>query len=44
MSTDIEMQWQPSAPIKNLLARAKIISDIRRFFTDHDCLKWKRRY
>ncbi|SUU34464.1 lysyl-tRNA synthetase [Actinobacillus seminis] len=39
MSTDIEMQWQPSAPIKNLLARAKIISDIRRFFTDRGLLE-----
>lgn len=26
--------WQPSASIENLLARAKIIAEIRRFFTD----------
>lgn len=39
MSTNIEMQWQPTAPIKNLLARAKIISDIRRFFTDRGLLE-----
>ncbi|HBO38803.1 MAG TPA: elongation factor P--(R)-beta-lysine ligase [Pasteurellaceae bacterium] len=32
-------QWQPSAPIKNLLARAKIIAEIRRFFTDRGLLE-----
>ncbi|PJG84546.1 elongation factor P--(R)-beta-lysine ligase [Conservatibacter flavescens] len=34
-----EIQWQPSAPIKNLLARAKIIAEIRRFFTDRGVLE-----
>lgn len=28
----LEPQWQPSASIKNLLARAKIITEIRRFY------------
>ena len=32
-------QWQPSASIQNLLARAKIIADIRRFFTDRGLLE-----
>ncbi|MDY0452041.1 elongation factor P--(R)-beta-lysine ligase [Pasteurella multocida] len=31
--------WQPSASIENLLARAKIIAEIRRFFTDRDLLE-----
>ena len=26
--------WQPSADIKNLLKRAKIIAEIRQFFTE----------
>ena len=29
-----QTQWQPSASIKNLLTRAKLIEEIRRFFTD----------
>ncbi|OOF82570.1 elongation factor P lysine(34) lysyltransferase [Rodentibacter ratti] len=33
------VSWQPSAPIKNLLARAKIIAEIRRFFTDRGLLE-----
>ncbi|QQF77490.1 elongation factor P--(R)-beta-lysine ligase [Histophilus somni] len=32
-------QWQPSASIQNLLARAKIIADIRRFFTERGLLE-----
>ncbi|UEA17083.1 elongation factor P--(R)-beta-lysine ligase [Pasteurella canis] len=31
--------WQPTASIKNLLARAKIIAEIRRFFTDRGLLE-----
>lgn len=31
--------WQPSASITHLLARAKILSDIRRFFTDRGVLE-----
>ena len=31
--------WQPTAPIKNLLTRAKIIAEIRRFFTDRGLLE-----
>ncbi|OOF42937.1 elongation factor P lysine(34) lysyltransferase [Rodentibacter trehalosifermentans] len=31
--------WQPSASIDNLLARAKIMADIRRFFTDRGLLE-----
>ena len=34
-----QIPWQPSAPIKNLLARAKIIAEIRRFFTDRGLLE-----
>lgn len=34
-----DTQWKPSAPIENLLARAKIIADIRRFFTDRGLLE-----
>ena len=32
-------EWQPTAPIKNLLARAKIIAEIRRFFCDRGLLE-----
>ena len=32
--SDKKTEWQPSASIKNLLARAKIIADIRQFFTE----------
>ena len=32
-------QWKPTAPIKNLLARAKIIAEIRRFFSDRGLLE-----
>ncbi|WP_040976615.1 elongation factor P--(R)-beta-lysine ligase [Necropsobacter massiliensis] len=35
----LEPQWHPSASIKNLLARAKIIAEIRRFFTDRGLLE-----
>lgn len=31
--------WQPSAPIANLLKRAAIITEIRRFFADHGVLE-----
>ncbi|OOF60598.1 elongation factor P--(R)-beta-lysine ligase [Rodentibacter sp. Ppn85] len=37
--TSETVSWQPSAPIKNLLARAKIIAEIRRFFTDRGLLE-----
>ena len=33
-----QTQWQPSASIKNLLTRAKLIEEIRRFFTDRGLL------
>ncbi len=31
--------WQPSADIKNLLKRAKIIAEIRQFFTERGLLE-----
>ncbi len=31
--------WQPSADIKNLLKRAKIIAEIRNFLQSEACLK-----
>ena len=31
--------WQPTASIKNLLDRAKLIAEIRRFFTDRGLLE-----
>lgn len=31
--------WQPTAPIANLLQRAKIVAEIRRFFTDRCVLE-----
>ena len=34
-----QTQWQPSASIKNLLTRAQLIEDIRRFFTDRGLLE-----
>ena len=34
-----QVAWQPSASIENLLARAKIIAEIRRFFTDRGLLE-----
>ena len=34
-----QTQWQPSASIKNLLTRAKLIEEIRRFFTDRGLLE-----
>ncbi|HDR1798527.1 elongation factor P--(R)-beta-lysine ligase [Pasteurella multocida] len=34
-----QKNWQPSASIENLLARAKIIAEIRRFFTDRGLLE-----
>ena len=37
--SDEKTQWQPSASIKNLLARAKIIADIRQFFTERGLLE-----
>ncbi|OCG42004.1 elongation factor P lysine(34) lysyltransferase [Gilliamella sp. Bif1-4] len=36
---DIFMTWQPSAPINNLLKRAKIVSQIRQFFADRCILE-----
>ncbi|VAX77113.1 Elongation factor P--(R)-beta-lysine ligase [Serratia symbiotica] len=32
-------RWQPSAPISNLLKRAKILAEIRRFFEDRGVLE-----
>ena len=37
--SDKKTEWQPSASIKNLLARAKIIADIRQFFTERGTLE-----
>ena len=37
--SDKKAEWQPSASIKNLLARAKIIADIRQFFTERGLLE-----
>ena len=37
--SDKKIEWQPSASIKNLLARAKIIADIRQFFTERGLLE-----
>lgn len=34
-----QIQWQPSAPMENLLARAKIIAEIRSFFTERGLLE-----
>ena len=31
--------WQPSAPIPNLLKRAAVMAEIRRFFTDRGVLE-----
>ncbi|STR94515.1 translation elongation factor P Lys34:lysine transferase [Klebsiella pneumoniae] len=31
--------WQPSAPISNLLKRAAVMAEIRRFFTDRGVLE-----
>jgi elongation factor P--(R)-beta-lysine ligase len=33
------MTWQPSAPINNLLKRAKIVSQVRQFFSDRCILE-----
>ncbi|WP_109058566.1 elongation factor P--(R)-beta-lysine ligase [Aggregatibacter aphrophilus] len=32
-------QWQPTASVKNLLTRAKLLTEIRRFFTDRGLLE-----
>lgn len=39
MLTSEKKAWQPSANIENLLKRAKIIAEIRRFFTDRGLLE-----
>ena len=39
MLTSEKKAWQPSADIENLLKRAKIIAEIRRFFTDRGLLE-----
>ena len=39
MLTSEKKAWQPSANIENLLKRAKIIAEIRRFFTDRGVLE-----
>lgn len=31
--------WQPTAPIANLLKRAKIVNEIRHFFADRGVLE-----
>lgn len=35
----LQQQWQPSAPIKNIIARAKIIMELRGFFIDRGLLE-----
>ncbi len=35
----VEQSWKPSAPIKNLIARAKILDQIRGFFRDRGLLE-----
>ena len=35
-------QWQPTASVKNLLTRAKLLTEIRRFFTDRGLLEVER--
>lgn len=37
--TEQSQTWKPSAPISNLLARSKIINNIRRFFTERGLLE-----
>ncbi|MBE2896782.1 elongation factor P--(R)-beta-lysine ligase [Pasteurellaceae bacterium HPA106] len=35
----LQQQWQPSAPMKNILARAKLLAELRSFFTDRGLLE-----
>ncbi|MDH2999233.1 elongation factor P--(R)-beta-lysine ligase [Chelonobacter oris] len=35
----LQQQWQPSAPIKNMIARAKIMAELRGFFIDRGLLE-----
>ncbi|TNH05454.1 elongation factor P--(R)-beta-lysine ligase [Testudinibacter sp. TR-2022] len=35
----LQQQWQPSAAIKNIIARAKIIAELRSFFIDRGLLE-----
>lgn len=35
----LQQQWQPSAPIKNIIARARITAELRSFFTDRGLLE-----
>ncbi|MBE2895241.1 elongation factor P--(R)-beta-lysine ligase [Spirabiliibacterium falconis] len=35
----LQQQWQPSAPMKNILARAKMLAELRSFFTDRGLLE-----
>ena len=38
--TDLsQVKWQPTAPIENLLKRAKIMKNIRQFFADRGVLE-----
>ena len=38
--TDLsQIKWQPTAPIENLLKRAKIMKNIRQFFADRGVLE-----
>lgn len=39
MTEQNEQSWQPSASIQNLLARAKIMNEIRRFFAERGVLE-----
>ncbi|MGV6988674.1 elongation factor P--(R)-beta-lysine ligase [Testudinibacter sp. P80/BLE/0925] len=35
----LQQQWQPSAPIKNIIARARITAELRSFFIDRGLLE-----
>ncbi|MGR6981900.1 elongation factor P--(R)-beta-lysine ligase [Testudinibacter sp. P27/CKL/0425] len=35
----LQQQWQPSAPIKNIIARARIMAELRSFFIDRGLLE-----
>lgn len=35
----LQQQWQPSAPMKNIIARSRIMAELRSFFTDRGLLE-----
>lgn len=35
----LQQDWQPSAPMKNILARAKLVAELRRFFNERGLLE-----